>query len=277
MYLSRLTLDPRSPDARAWLADCNQLHKAIMTGFSQAETSQARADLGVLVRVEETGGGAGVSVLVQSREQPHWAIESSAVMSVDGPLELNGLEARIVDGARFRFRLRANPTRRVHHRATLGPDARELDTYGQWREASDIPEYERTGIVRRPAAEGPEWWREREDGRRIGKRVEIRREEERLAWLARRGAEFDGFELTAARLVAGEVAAASEGDRRFWRSRADPGAPITSHGRGLTFGTALFEGQLTVTDSAKFRSAWSSGIGPGKAFGCGLLSLAPVS
>jgi len=277
MYLSRLTLDPRSRDARAWLADCNQLHKAIMTGFGQAETPQARADLGVLFRVEETRSGTGISVIVQSRERPHWAIESSAVVSVDGPLELNGLEAGIVDGVRFRFRLRANPTRRVHHRATLGPDARELDTLGEWREATEIPEHERTGIVRRPAAEGAEWWREREDGKRIGKRVEIRREEERLAWLARRGAEFDGFELTAARLLDGEVAAASEGDRRFWGSRADPGTPITSHKRGLTFGTALFEGQLKVTDSAKFRHALASGIGSGKAFGCGLLSLAPVS
>jgi len=276
MYLSRLTLNPRSRDARALLGDCNQLHKTIMLGFGQAESHEARADLGVLFRVEESGGGANVVVLVQSREQPRWAFESRDIRA-EGPRELSELQARIVDGARFRFRLRANPTRRVHHRATLGPDGRELDTLGQWREVSEIPAHERTGIVRRDRAEGADWWREREDGKRIGKRVELRREEERMAWLARRGLDFDGFELMAARLAAGEVAAPADDDRRFWRSRADPSAPIESRRRGLTFGTALFEGELTVTNSSQFEHAWASGIGPGKAFGCGLLSLAPIT
>lgn len=276
MYLSRLTLNPRERDARSWLADCHKLHCTIMTGFGQARTPEARAELGVLFRVEETGGGAGVAVLVQSGAPPRWAIESAAVVRVDGPKDLGGLESRIVDGARFRFRLRANPTRRVHHRATLGPDERELDTRGKWREASDIPEHERTGIVRRARAEDAKWWGEREDGKRIGKRVELRREEERLAWLARRGSEFDGFELEAARLVSGEVVPAGDDGRRFWQSRADPAGAVVSRDRQLTFGTALFEGTLLVTDARAFRDAWATGIGPGKAFGCGLLSLAPV-
>ncbi|MBI5948776.1 MAG: type I-E CRISPR-associated protein Cas6/Cse3/CasE [Chloroflexi bacterium] len=276
MYLSRLTLNARDRTARAWLADCHELHRTIMSGFGQAQTPEARAELGVLFRVEETGGGAGVTVLVQSREQPRWAIESPAVLRVDGPKEMTALEEQLVVGASFRFRLRANPTRRVHHRATLGPDTRELDTRGNWREPGEIPDHERTGIVRRPEAEGVTWWKEREDGKRIGKRVEIRREEERLAWLARRGAGFDGFELKAARLVQGEVAPVSDDDQRFWRSRADPAGTIIGgdRDRRVTFGTALFEGQLVVTDAAKFRDAWATGIGPGKAFGCGLLSLA---
>ncbi len=275
MYLSRLTLNPRDRDARAWLGDCNQLHRTIMSGFGQAQAPQARAELGVLFRVEETAGGARVDVLVQSGAPPRWAIESSAVVGVDGPKDLAGLESLVAEGARFRFRLRANPTRRVHHRATLGPDTRELDTRGQWREASEIPEHERTRLVRRPEAEEGRWWREREDGKRVGKRVEIRREEERIAWLARRGSEFDGFELKAARLVDGEVGPAGDDARRFWQSRADPAGGIFSRDRRLTFGTALFEGQLVVTDPARFRHAWAAGVGPGKAFGCGLLSLSP--
>ena len=275
MYLSRLTLNPRDRDARAWLGDCNKLHRTVMSGFAQAQAAEARAEFGVLYRVDETDGGAGVAVLVQSSAPPRWAIESGAVVRIDGPKDLDALEARMVDGASFRFRLRANPTRRVHHRATLGPDERALDTRGRWREASEIPDHERTGIVRRPEAEGTKWWHEREDGKRIGKRVEIRREEERLAWLARRGADFDGFELKAVRLVDGEVAPATGDARRSWQSRADPAGALLSRDRRLTFGTALFEGRLVVTDAAKFRDAWATGIGPGKAFGCGLLSLAP--
>ena len=91
MYLSRLTLNPRDRDARKWLSDCNQLHRTIMSGFGQAQTPEARAELGVLYRVEETGGGAAVAVLVQSRDLPRWAIESPAVTGIDGPKDIADL------------------------------------------------------------------------------------------------------------------------------------------------------------------------------------------
>ena len=56
----------------------------------------------------------------------------------------------------------------------------------------------------------------------------------------------------------------------------DPAGRLVSRDRRLTFATALFEGELKVTDAARLRDAFAAGIGPGKAFGCGLLSLAPV-
>ncbi|MBI4518088.1 MAG: type I-E CRISPR-associated protein Cas6/Cse3/CasE [Deltaproteobacteria bacterium] len=40
--------------------------------------------------------------------------------------------------------------------------------------------------------------------------------------------------------------------------------------------SALYEGILEVTDPDHFRGTIISGIGPGKAFGFGLLSFAPV-
>ncbi|MBX5446264.1 type I-E CRISPR-associated protein Cas6/Cse3/CasE, partial [Sphaerobacter sp.] len=33
MYLSRLILNPRSRDVRRDLADCQQLHRSVMSGF----------------------------------------------------------------------------------------------------------------------------------------------------------------------------------------------------------------------------------------------------
>ena len=39
--------------------------------------------------------------------------------------------------------------------------------------------------------------------------------------------------------------------------------------------TVLFDGLLEVTDPGLFRQAIAVGIGPGKAFGCGLMSIAP--
>jgi len=48
-------------------------------------------------------------------------------------------------------------------------------------------------------------------------------------------------------------------------------------GQRLTFGALLFEGHLRVIDGEKFLGlSLAKGIGPGKAYGFGLLSLAPV-
>jgi CRISPR system Cascade subunit CasE len=47
------------------------------------------------------------------------------------------------------------------------------------------------------------------------------------------------------------------------------------NGRPLTIYTVQFDGRLQVTDPDKLLKAIRTGIGPAKAFGCGLLSLAP--
>jgi CRISPR system Cascade subunit CasE len=267
MYLSRLTLDPRRRETRDWLGDCHRLHRAIMSAFPDAESDAARAELGVLFRVENDLSGGLVRVAVQSRVEPRWAFETPHVR-VEGPKRVDVLVARIVPGAVFRFRLRANPTRRIHPRATQERDLRELDRAGQWRDREAIPEAERTGVARRDYVEPSKCVVAREDGRQIGKRVELRREEDRLAWLARRGREYDGFALTTVRL--------DPAGREVDAARADPAGRLLSRSRQLTFGTALFEGALVVTDAERFRAAFEGGIGPGKAFGCGLLSLAPA-
>jgi CRISPR system Cascade subunit CasE len=279
MYLSRLTLNARDRLAREWLGDCHMLHRAIMTGFPQVDSTKARAELGVLFRVEAGPFSSVIRVLVQSRAEPRWAFETPSVQP-EPAIALDGLAAGFVPGAPYRFRLRANPTRRVHQRATLGKDLRELDIEGNWREPGELPEETATGIVRRDYVEPAHAWRVREDGRRIGKRVELRREEDRIAWLQRKGRHQCGFELVTARLVAGIGGGPA---RDYLAARADPSDPLGGRINGqhtrmdarLTFATALFEGELRVTDGALFRQAFETGIGPAKAFGCGLLSLAP--
>ncbi|GMV86813.1 MAG: type I-E CRISPR-associated protein Cas6/Cse3/CasE [Dehalococcoidia bacterium] len=276
MYLSRLLLNPRNRDTMRWLADCHQLHRVIMAGFPHVEAETARQDLGVLFRVETPAPDGSVAVLVQSRAEPHWRLESRAAHT-DPAVSLDGLLAGIAAGRRYRFRLRANPTRRVHHRATLGPDPRELDIHGNWKAPGEIPENERTGLVRRAHIEPPRAWHIRDDGKRIGKRVELRREEERLLWLQRQGARC-GFEIVTASLA---PALGETGPRPFAAARADPAPRLWGYqdhrlDRKLTFATALFEGELRVTEPVAFRAAIEEGIGPGKAFGCGLLSIASI-
>lgn len=106
------------------------------------------------------------------------------------------------------------------------------------------------------------------DGRRRnGKRVELCREEAQLEWLRRKG-EQAGFELLSVRA-----------NPHVPNVRAVPGTKVTGkrpgNGAGaLTLASVLYEGILRVTDGEKFRRALEQGIGPGKAYGFGLLSVA---
>jgi CRISPR system Cascade subunit CasE len=47
-------------------------------------------------------------------------------------------------------------------------------------------------------------------------------------------------------------------------------------GHTVTLATAVFEGRLEVTDPVALRCAMVRGIGAGKGYGCGLLTLAPI-
>ncbi|WP_067599454.1 type I-E CRISPR-associated protein Cas6/Cse3/CasE [Nocardiopsis listeri] len=79
---------------------------------------------------------------------------------------------------------------------------------------------------------------------------------------------------------------------QWWRERADRHgldlrdvavsgtAPALDPGRGgrrnVRHHVSRFDGHATVTDSDALRQALLEGVGRGKSFGCGLLSLAPV-
>ena len=63
--------------------------------------------------------------------------------------------------------------------------------------------------------------------------------------------------------------------QRGWTQRRP--APESSAGHRLTFASVLFEGVLEVTDAERFRQALEQGIGSAKAYGFGLLSIAPAS
>ncbi len=79
---------------------------------------------------------------------------------------------------------------------------------------------------------------------------------DQLAWLARQ-AERNGFRLHMADVI--------PSPNVFGRKRDQAPIRIT---------TALYQGILEVTDSEQFLAAVEKGIGRGKSYGCGLLSLA---
>ena len=108
----------------------------------------------------------------------------------------------------------------------------------------------------------------RPDGnRRNGRRVELRTEADLIDWLRRKGS-MAGFEIVSvrARPEIPNALAMTEAKQRGMH-------PTTSGGK-MTFRPVLFSGVLRVADADLFRAALIGGIGPAKAYGFGLLSVA---
>ena len=94
--------------------------------------------------------------------------------------------------------------------------------------------------------------------RRHGRRVPLHDDAARISWLARH-AERSGFRFAADSL------------------RLTAVAPIGGRGgKSVTVAGTLFDGSLQVVDADRFRVAIQDGIGPAKAYGFGLLSIAPI-
>jgi len=92
---------------------------------------------------------------------------------------------------------------------------------------------------------------------REGKRYGLTSESEQLAWLKRQGGRH-GFELESAVVLVSDFLKARKRDVDISLQRA------------------CYEGILTAVDINLLSAAVEAGIGPGKAFGLGLLSLAEI-
>ena len=90
---------------------------------------------------------------------------------------------------------------------------------------------------------------------RQGKRYGLTSEETQLAWLSRQGERL-GFHVEMALVTASDMLVSRKRQTRIQLQRA------------------LFEGILQARNVDALGKAIQAGIGPGKAFGCGLLSLA---
>lgn len=240
MYLSRLILDLGSSAVRRDLGDCQALHRTIMSAFPESlSAGAARSAAGVLYRIEPPTRSRAVALLVQSRIAPDWSrLPEGYLAGANGHQE--------------------------------NPACKSVGAYYDALQAGDVLTFRLRAnptkkIDTKSGADG---------ARRNGKRVELRAEAERLAWLGRK-AEQSGFELLGvqARADVPDVLTMPEDKLKGRRPRLGPGEAADSEHR-LTFGAALFEGRIRIYGVAAFRRALEEGIGPGKAYGFGLLSIA---
>lgn len=250
LYLSRLILDPRCRRVWSELAEPYEMHRTLMRAFPQAADptkQKARDEFGVLFRADVDERRHRVILYVQSCVEPDWSFLDSVadylLEDVDPPKDVGKACRRLQKGQMLSFRLRANPTRRV------------------WNAKPD------TTAVR-------------------GQRVALCTEKEQIEWLVRKSnerigengtKETAGFELAMMDLKGGDgqvkyvpqVSVRPEGMQMGHKANENG-----SH--DMTHLAVVFEGILTVTDPVAFRQTLACGIGPAKAFGFGLLSVAPI-
>ncbi len=252
MYLSRLILNPSTKRVQRELHHPYEMHRTLMKAFPDERSGGSRSfrkKHNILFRADIDEQADWVIVYVQSDLSPDWSflghirnylVEESYLDETKLPnpaiRSLDKMLSSIREGMELAFRIRANPTKRV---------ARKED-----------PLY--------------------------GKRVGLLKEDEQIGWLIRKGRERErekpgGFEILMTEVsgpqgkvqLVPRVDVYLEGNMKGRKKGRDDLLEMTH--------TAVkFEGALRVTNAAAFRETLRKGIGSGKAYGFGLLSIAPV-
>lgn len=218
LYLSSLPVniggDPNRPrPGRMWVQNPYRVHQRICMAFPDRTAEQHREGTDrVLFRIE---GTPFERVLVQSAREPDWesCFEAAAFLLRDRP-QVKKLSYDIAAGAKLRFLLHANPTRKAKGEA------------GQ-------------------------------NGQRLG----ITTPEGQVEWLNRKAAR-GGFTVLSVQILSSRMQTA----RRSKLIDTQPHRHLA----------VAYAGLLEVTDPAKFGSSLAAGIGSAKAYGFGLLSIAPA-
>ena len=221
--------------------DVNFLHQEVLAAFPEGVSPAApRASLGVLFRLDRTADGR-LTLLVQSAHRPDWSRFPKAALTPVDAFAGEESNPTVKEIGQLFESVSAGALLRFRLRANA---TKKVDT-----------------------KTGP-------DGkRRNGRRVALTKEADRLAWIMRKG-EQHGFGVLSVNIGGRDTPAlldVSEGRARGYRLDAEEG-----HGT-MTFGSALFDGTLRVTERDAFRAMLRAGIGSGKAFGFGLMSIAPVA
>lgn len=235
-YLSRVWINPLRTGAQRMLRNPQVLHAALLGGISRQPATER-----VLWRLElESDHRAGVLVLTESRPSWEHLVEQAGWPSAEEPQAVtrsyDPLLDRVVAGAEFAFRLRANPVSSMRQPAK--PSA------AQQQALDSTP-------------------------RARGVRVPHRTARHQLAWFSDR-AERWGFAIPGNSIGLPEVRIVGR-ERVVFDKAAERGK------RRVVIETATFEGRLRVLDAALARRSLLGGVGHAKAYGCGLITLAPIA
>ncbi len=241
LYLSRLRLNPLFAPALKLAADPYELHRRLLdmlpcASHDKPRTGQQSKTAELLFRVEVTDEGP--VVLAQTSTPPEWDALELAPRARRGEPETKPYSPHFARGQRLGFRLLCQPTLRKSGRFGLKANGKRMP--GPRRACMD--------------------------------------DEQRLGWL-RRKADAGGFVVESVGLTLLEW-----GNTKPRQSKGGSPAETREQARKRAFGSGArlrltavrFDGVLVVSDPEKLRHTVRNGIGTQKAFGFGLLSLAPV-
>lgn len=259
VYLTKMILNPRSSEVRRDLGNPQELHKTISHGFEEVDKGEtvSRIDKGkgggevetkieatprnkfnILYRIDVDRNRGTAILLIQSTFKPDWRSLRSDYAAEISCKAVHDKYSQIENGMNLMFRLQANPTKRIG-KSYQHPDEGKREEFNR---------------------------KFRDEKKR--RRISVNTDEERIDWLTRKGDEA-GFRLTNINVAPTVQNVASVEERKI-NFRKEKNSPK------ISFGSVVFEGVITVTDSAKFKESIISGIGTGKAYGFGLMSVAPV-
>jgi CRISPR system Cascade subunit CasE len=216
-------------------------------GIKQVHVTR-QADSGFLFRIDPRPGGRAM-ILVQSAAWPDWdyAFHNASFLAA---CEVKTYDPCFVKGQSLRFRLLANPTKKVE---TIKKEERQNYTKEELK-AIKGRHGKRLPV---PCATEIEDWRLKNPGQDA--RIFI--DSQLFDWLASRG--------VAAGFSVKKESTTIQSGYIYWHKKK------TQDDKGQRLRTVRYDGILEVTDPARIRETVIHGLGPGKAFGFGLLSLAP--
>lgn len=240
MYISRIPLNTARYEGRRLVGSPYRLHAAVEKSF--APGAVRTDDTGrILWRLDTADDGKELWLYVVSPEQPDFSHIIEQAGWVNGgeqqTKDYERLLSRISLGQQWQFRLRANTVRSA-----------VVDRGGE--------------IHKDPAIQ-----KARDEGRRGHLKGDATAEWQ-LKWLEKRS-ERNGFRILASPDdLSASSCLVSQRFTEHFRKHGDP-HPVT-----LT--TCQFDGLLEVTDADLFEHVLRFGIGRGRGFGCGLMTVAPL-
>jgi|GEM_PF-199721 CRISPR-associated protein, Cse3 family len=215
-------------------------------------------EAGFLFRIDPLCNGR-VMIIVQSAIEPDWDYAfHNADYLLAAPPEVKSFDPVFSKGQRLRFRLLANPTQK---KATL--PKRRWNTMSQEEQNKEKTRHGKRVPV--PSSQEIDDWRGKHQGEDPRTFVHEKLHEWLANWrLMRNGRTIDsaGFAI----------------DPNF--TIVQPGYVYINKegkGQGKRLHSARYEGILTVDNPELFKETLIRGIGSGKAFGFGLLSVAPAN
>ncbi|MEG3626591.1 type I-E CRISPR-associated protein Cas6/Cse3/CasE [Streptomyces poriticola] len=257
MFLTRFRVNTARPGARRLLASPQVMHAAVLASFPTLLPGDTPAPEGprVLWRLDHTASAEVFLYLVSPHrpdlthlvEQAGWPAAAVADPSAPGweSRPYGPFLDRLAEGSRWAFRLTANP---VHH-------IRRKEGEPIKRTAHLTPVHQMG------------WLLDRQEpcGFRITEKPGPRR-------LLPAGTTHTGHPHHGDRY---HLTVHDHRNRTFDKTR-NPDAPAARRPAPVTLVTVTFDGRLEVTDPDLMRRTLTRGIGKAKAYGCGLLTLAPL-